>query len=103
MRHLFGPVEGAFGDQNPSRARIRGDCLTFGPGADLDLIDCANWNEVEARLPPEWQPEFVVLWLPYTQVPAWAWASPVPVVGLAADWNLLFHEYRRTLSGVCDI
>jgi len=67
----------------------------FGPAA-------LNRGNTEAKLPPGWEPEAVALWLPYTDIPAGVWAAPVPVVGLAADWNLQWHAYRALLSR-CDL
>src|SRR5262249_40944606 len=43
----------------------------------------------------------LALWLPYGAVPEALWAAAVPVVGLAADWNLLWHAYRHLLPR-CD-
>jgi hypothetical protein len=40
--------------------------------------------------------------LAYTTVPAALWTAPVPLVGLAADANLLWHGYRRVLPR-CDV
>jgi hypothetical protein len=37
----------------------------------------------------------VALNLAYTTVPAAQWTAPVPLVGLPADANLLWHSYRR--------
>src|SRR5205085_4924949 len=52
--------------------------------------------------PDGWQPDCVCLYLPYTKIPAWLWPAPVPIVGLAADWNLLWHHYRNCLRQ-CDL
>src|SRR5262249_14205976 len=30
------------------------------------------------------------------------WSAPVPLIGWAPDWNLLWHGYRRRLRG-CDL
>src|SRR5205085_2096925 len=54
------------------------------------------------RLPSGWQADYVVLYLPYTSVPPCLGLAPVPLVGLAADWNLLWHHYRRCLRR-CDL
>ena len=35
--------------------------------------------------------------LAYSCVPPCLWRAPLPLVGLAADWNLLWHGYRRVL------
>ncbi len=100
LRYLFGPVAGAFADQNLREARQAGDCLAFnatGAGVDLALGPTATWADLLARLPKGWRPNFVALWLPYATVAPALWAAPVPLVGLAPDWNLLWHHYRRCL------
>src|ERR1700722_1141310 len=97
-RYLFGPVTVAFADQNLHQARASGECLTFGPqGPDLVCQPDETWDKLQARLPKGWCPEFIVLWLPYTHIPEFLWSAPIPIVGLAADWNLLWHEYRQVL------
>src|SRR5262249_55605571 len=102
-RYLFGPVTAAFADQNLHEARQRGDCLAFAVdgGADLTIGPQDPWLSVQERLPAGWQPDFIALYLPYTSVPACLWSAPVPLVGLAADWNLLWHWYRHCLRQ-CD-
>jgi hypothetical protein len=35
-------------------------------------------------------------------VPSWLWSAPIPVVGLAQDWNLQWHHFRRCLRW-CDL
>ena len=66
--------------------------------------DCrsrARRDDVGAAFPAGWQPDLVALWLNYTGVPDCLWSAPVPIVGLATDWNLLWHEYRQVLP-FCD-
>jgi GT2 family glycosyltransferase/Tfp pilus assembly protein PilF len=101
-KYLFGPVTRDFAEQNLAPARQSGDCLAFNDTDDLELSIRAtdNWDQVTAALPSGWQPDFIVLYLPYTTVPACLWSAPVPVVALAADWPLLWHHYRRCLRGV---
>ena len=102
MRHLFGPVDAQFANQNLSSLCASGDCLTFGHDSDLPLMPDALWSDVESRFPSEWKPDFIAVWLPYTQVPNWVWQAPIPVIGLAADWNLQWHRYRKLLDR-CDV
>lgn len=95
-RYLFGPVTGAFADQNLARHRRSGECLAFGPdGPDITIRPEEAWDEIRERLPPRWRPDFVVLYLPYAHLPRCLWTAPVPLIGLAADWNLCWHWYRR--------
>ncbi len=100
FRYLFGPVDAAFADQNLHEPRAAGDCLAFnatGAGVDLAVGPADAWADVEARLPAGWRPDCVILDLGYTTVPAGLWRAPVPLVGLASDWNLLWHWYRHAL------
>ena len=103
-RYLFGPVTADFADQNLRRQRTSGECLTFDPAGatDLAIRPGGTWTAVTERLPPGWQPDFVALYLPYTVIPECLWSAPVPRIGLAADWNLLWHDYRRSLPA-CDL
>jgi glycosyltransferase involved in cell wall biosynthesis len=103
-RYLFGPVSPAFADENLGRHRQAGHCLAFDPEGKTDLAVRADdsWANVCARLPLGWWPDFVVLDLAYNTVPRGLLAAPVPVVGLAGDWNLLWHGYRRLLPA-CDL
>jgi len=104
LRYLFGPVDAAFADQCLHAPRQRGDCVAFDlrDGADLTIGFADTWSDVSSRFPAGWQPDFVALYLPYRTIPPCLWSSPVPIVGLAADWNLLWHYYRRCLPG-CDL
>jgi hypothetical protein len=96
-RYLFGPVSRQFADQNLHAARLAGDCLAFDPAGETDLAigPADTWQAVLDHLPAGWRPDFVALDLHYTTVPPALWSAPVPLVGLAADWNLLFHGYRH--------
>lgn len=102
--YLFGPVTPEFADQNLHTLRREGVCRTFGnsQGVDVMVRPEDSWDSVAAQLPAGWQPDFLALWLPYTTVPPALWSVPVPIVGLAADWNLLWHGYRTQLRR-CDL
>jgi glycosyltransferase involved in cell wall biosynthesis len=104
FRYLYGPVPGAFADNFLARQRQAGACLCFhpNPGADLQVGAQDTWDDLRARLPAGWEPDAVVLALDYTAVPAALWTAPLPVVGLAPDWDLLWHHYRRQLRR-CDL
>ena len=103
-RYLFGPVAADFADQMLHDQRQAGTCLAFNAvgGTDLTIGPADSWQAVCARLPSDWRPDFVVLHLPYTCIPACMWEAPVPVVGLAAEGRLLWHHYRRCLKR-CDL
>jgi predicted O-methyltransferase YrrM len=92
-RYLFGPVSAAFVADNLDEQCRSGECVTFGPGE--------TWESVVGRLPDGWRPEFVVLYLQYTTILDCWWSAPVPIVGLAGDWNLLWHQYRQYRG--CDL
>jgi GT2 family glycosyltransferase/tetratricopeptide (TPR) repeat protein len=104
LRCLFGPVTGAFADQNLNRPRSVGDCLAFGPdgNADLTIKPGDSWEEVRRQLPAGWEPDLLTLHLAYGSIPGCLWRAPLPKVGLATDWNLLWHYYRGRLSR-CDL
>jgi RNA polymerase sigma factor (sigma-70 family) len=101
-RYLFGPVSASFADQNLRGPRQEGNCLAFGTaeGPDLTVGPNETWEALCARLPGGWRPDFVVLCLAYATVPAGLWRAPVPLIGLAPDWNLLWHQYRHQLPRV---
>jgi len=103
-RYLFGPVERAFADQNLYEARECGECLAFDlrDGSDLTIGIGKSWADVCSRFPRGWQPDFVVLYLPYRTIPTCLWSPPVPIVGLAGDWNYMWHYYRHCLPA-CDL
>jgi GT2 family glycosyltransferase/tetratricopeptide (TPR) repeat protein len=102
--YLIGPVTADFAEQYLRDPRADGRCLAFNAQGTTDLTigHSDTWEAVSRRFPPGWRPDFVALYLPYTTIPAGLWSAPVPLVGLAADWNLLWHHYRRCLPS-CDL
>src|SRR5260370_42084164 len=99
MRYLFGPVTKDFADANLRSARAAGAWLCFDScgQADLTIGPADSWADVTARLPEGWRPDAIVLYMPYTRIPDCLWSAPVPIICLAADWNLLWSWYRRCL------
>ncbi len=86
-RYLFGPVSAQYADQLLHRQRQAGECLTFNADGSADLkIELTDaWEAVRERLPSGWQPDLVVLFLPYNTIPACLWSAPrLLVVGAAA-------------------
>ena len=53
LRYLFGPVTGAFADQNLYAQRRSGLCLAFGPDGDADLTiqPTDSWEAVRTACP----------------------------------------------------
>jgi hypothetical protein len=97
-RFLFGPTTAEFADSRLGELRRAGECLAFGPnGVDLKVGYETRWDQIAAQFPEGWRPDLVALWLNYTAVPPDLWSAPVPLVGLATDWNLLWHAYRHLL------
>ncbi len=90
-----------FAEQNLGPLREAGRCLTFGPNGDLPTNASDTWPDIIARFPTDWHPDMIVLWLGYTSMPAWVWSAPIPIVGLAPDWNLQWHSFRH-LVPLCD-
>lgn len=103
-RFLFGPVATEFAEDNQRRPPPGSDCITFGDrgAANLIIKPDDTWSTICAQLPPGWQPGGVILYLPYTAIPAALWSAPVPVIGWAADWSMLWHNYRHILR-YCDL
>jgi hypothetical protein len=104
LRYLVGPVSARVAADIWQRPRAAGECLIFNAAGDADLRigPSDTWDEILGRLPEGWRPDGVVLDLGYTTVPAGLWAAPVPLVGLAKDWNLLWHHYRHAVPR-CDL
>jgi glycosyltransferase involved in cell wall biosynthesis/tetratricopeptide (TPR) repeat protein len=104
QRFLFGPASANFAAENLYGERQAGNCLAFDEQgtADLAIGPADSWQAVGGRLPTDWRPDFIVLNLGYNRIPNGLWAAPVPLVGLAMDWNLLFHSYRWRLRQ-CDL
>jgi tetratricopeptide (TPR) repeat protein len=99
-RLLFGPVAAEFAEHNQRRPPPGSGCLTFGPPgqADLTIGPGDTWESVRDRC----RPDGIILYLPYTTVPACLWSAPVPLIAWAGDWNLLFHSQRHWLRR-CDL
>jgi hypothetical protein len=103
-RYLVGPISSGFSANDLEQQRQAGHCLTFGPadGNDLTIAKAEGWEELSAKLPADWRPDFLVMPLWYTTIPQSFWNAPIPIIGLAADWNLLWHYYRHLLQD-CDL
>ncbi|HEV8058264.1 MAG TPA: glycosyltransferase [Gemmataceae bacterium] len=103
LRYLFGPVTAKFANQYLEEQRRQGDCLAFhtSESVDVKLNYDDTWEEIIAKLPPDWRPDLLLLYLPYTAVPPGLLLAPIPIIALAPDWNLLWHTYRHTLPH-CD-
>src|SRR5262249_1013037 len=103
-RYLFGPVSAEFAWNQVEGPRRTGSCLAFNADGttDLTVAPSDSRDAVCQRLPKDWRPEFVVLSLAYTTIPRCLWSAPVPVIGWAGDWGLLWHGYRRRLR-CCDL
>jgi len=102
---LFGPVDSALATRYLGPLRAAGECVTFGPregdGIDVVVVFAAPWAAAEAALPEGWRPDFVALNAAYAPLPAWVAETPLPVVALAADANLLWDAYQHVLP-LCD-
>ncbi|MGE3808368.1 MAG: glycosyltransferase, partial [Gemmataceae bacterium] len=103
-RYLFGPISADQANQRLRGPRAAGDCLAFGHTDDADLVigPDDDWQTGARRFPEAWQPDFVVLNLAAAHIPAALWSVPLPIIGLASDWHLHWHYYRRRLHQ-CDL
>ena len=80
MRYLFGPVTARYSEECLQLFRQIGECLAFNETGDVDLrlLPGDTWDDLRTRLPTDWQPDLVVLYLPYTVIPDVLWSAPVP-------------------------
>jgi GT2 family glycosyltransferase/tetratricopeptide (TPR) repeat protein len=103
LKYLVGPVSARRAEEAWTGPRLAGVCKAFNASGDLDLAIGPNdsWDDALARLPPDWRPDLVLLEPAYRCIPTGLWRAPVPLVALAADWNLLWHGYRHLLPA-CD-
>ena len=94
LRYLFGPVPHAHASACLPRAVAEGCCLPFDHAA---LRRAGSWEGLCAEAAAGKSPDLLVLHAAYLSIPAWIWETPVPVVALAPDGQLLWHAYRLTL------
>jgi glycosyltransferase involved in cell wall biosynthesis len=106
LRFLFGPVS-HHGTAIPRGEGSSSICLTFGPGG-ADLITAAEttWAEIEAQLPNEWRPDFLLVDLSEGTLADWRGSAPLPVIGVAPRTNRftanarhLWQQYDRVIGG----
>src|SRR5947209_7556501 len=95
-RCLVGPVSPTFATNQLRGPRQAGACLAFGNDGPLDLTVASTdrWKTLCRRLPADWRPNFLAVPLAAASQPVCLWAAPVPVVGLAPDWDLSCHSFR---------
>jgi len=101
-RHLFGPAPADFAREHLHRYVEAGECVVFDHGGVRAATFGDSWDDFVARLPTDWRPEFIVLRLQYNAIPPFLWQAPVPIIGFAGDWNLVWHHYRNVLPR-CDL
>jgi glycosyltransferase involved in cell wall biosynthesis/Flp pilus assembly protein TadD len=103
LKYLVGPVSARRAAEAWTGPRAAGACRAFNATGDLDLAigPQDRWEDILAKLPADWRPDLVVLEPAYRCVPPGLWQARVPLVALAADWNLLWHGYRHLLP-LCD-
>src|SRR5262249_1640029 len=104
LRYLFGPVQPRFARENLGRPRQAGACLAFDAARNTDLAvgPGDSWEAVCGRLPAGWRPDCIVLALSASDIPPWVWSAPLPVIGLATGWGLLWHAYHG-LATRCEL
>lgn len=103
FRALFGPVDEAFAAEFLAGPRAAGLVRTFDwNAADIVVRPDDDWESFCDRFPENWRPDAVVLFLQYRTIPAFLLAAPLPIIGLAGDWNLLWHHCRR-YAPRCDV
>ncbi len=99
---LFGPVSSAFAVQFFPKLKQEGNCLTFDTEGRPDILvrPHETWEEIAARLPAKWSPDFILLNLPYRAIPEGILASPYQRFALAPDWKLVWHYYVQRAADV---
>jgi tetratricopeptide (TPR) repeat protein len=102
-RFLVGPLAPEEAHRSWAAPRAAGSCLCFNRSNQLDLtiVPGDSWDDVRRRFPESWQPDFILLNLAFHTVPAGLWRAPLPLIGLAADWDVQWHSYRAVLPW-CD-
>ncbi len=100
-RYLFGPVTSSYANQYLNGPIVASDCVAFNHDGPLACRPDDSWETFSARFPAGWQPEFLVLMLQYNVIPDWIWQAPIPIIGLATDWNLQWHYYQH-VADRCD-
>jgi GT2 family glycosyltransferase/Flp pilus assembly protein TadD len=98
---LFGPAPETFSARDLG-APDENVVFDFDGRHSFGLSANTSWEEVLGQLPPGWRPDFLALSLAYNSIPIGLWRAPVPIIGLAADWNLLWSYYRHVLPR-CDL
>jgi glycosyltransferase involved in cell wall biosynthesis/Flp pilus assembly protein TadD len=100
-RTLFGPVTAAFAAEYLSELRRSGDCLAFNTEGDVDVTVCseATWPDILERLPADWRPDLLALWLGEQPLPPALWSAPVPIIGLVRHWERFWPWYLQVLPG----
>src|ERR1700682_3261887 len=83
-QYLFGPVSATFAEQHLGHPRQACKVFDCAPGVDLVVRPEDNWETLLQRLPGDWRPEFLVLYLQYRTIPPWLFQAPVPVIALSA-------------------
>ncbi|HEY7309547.1 MAG TPA: glycosyltransferase [Gemmataceae bacterium] len=104
LRYLIGPISAPQAWRCWSKPRQEGACRAFNAVGDLGLrIEVRDsWEEVCRCLPGDWRPDVIALQLSAPAIPQALWSVPVPLVGLAFDWDTRWHGYRHLLP-LCDL
>ncbi len=100
-RCLFGPAAPTLSAQDFGAATDT-VLFDFDGKHGINLAGVSSWQEVVRQLPGDWRPDFVALALSYKCIPKGIWQAPVPIIGLAPDWNLLWSTYQHILPR-CDV
>jgi glycosyltransferase involved in cell wall biosynthesis len=102
-KYVIGPLTAEWHRTHSSghRALQPSRIFGYGSGLQIKLQSHDRWETFVARCPGG-EVDVIALWLPYTSIPVWLPSAPVPVVGLAGDTNLLWHNYRYTFA-FCDM
>ncbi len=101
LRCLFGPASLSFAQERFARAGQH-RLFDIEGKQEFSLSLNGTWDDLARQFPADWQPDCLALWLAYNSIPPALWNAPIPIIGLAPDWNLHWHLYLQLLKR-CEI
>ena len=97
LRCLLGPGSPHFAQERYSPP-VQHRLFDTEGSQSISLPIDAGWDALARQFPGDWQPDCLVLWLSCNSIPPKLWDAPIPIIGLAPDWNLHWHLYQRILT-----
>jgi glycosyltransferase involved in cell wall biosynthesis len=91
-RFLFGPIDDPDLLDRTAAPRVTEGRWSVFPAA------CPSYSAAAAWFGPGEEPAAILWWPGYSSMPAWLPTAPIPLVAVAHDPNLLWHQYREQLA-----